>query len=174
MNVKRRLHETRTELAQGEKSVIMVLGSFFFVWSFSSTPRLVITFYNQKKNEENRYYVTNNCCMFGWIFHHTTKHGICAPSFWINNSISDESFRPGIVKIIIHSHVVRRECNMYTTLSRTGFIYALCTDEITRWKYILCSILPQWICSLCVHILLVHWKCFFEMKINPKLQHHTR
>lgn len=145
MNVKRRLHETRRELAQGGKVGDNGFGFFFFVWSFSSTPRLVITFYNQKKKMKKIVIMWRTIAVCLDEFSTTRKHGICAPSFWINNSISDESFRPGIVKIIIHSHVVRTECNMYTTLSRTGFIYiiyALCTDKITRWKYILCSILP--------------------------------
>ncbi len=76
------IHEKR-ELAQGEKSVIMVLGSFFFCLKLFIDPLdLLLHFITRKKNEENRYYVTNNCCMFFFCVDEfsTTleKHGICA------------------------------------------------------------------------------------------------
>lgn len=67
MNVKRRRHETRKEKSCTRGNVgDNGFGFFFLFEAFHRPLDLLLRFITEKKKyEENRYYVTNNCCMFG-------------------------------------------------------------------------------------------------------------
>lgn len=113
----------------------------------------------------------------------TRKHGICAPSFWINNSISDESFRPGIVKIIIHTVMLfELENVIYVTFqytfTYTGLSYCM---HYVYWRnyemkiYIVLNIaiIVNLFWMLCIYIQHLYIVCTLKMFLPNENQRKT-